>query len=298
MNRRDLLKQSGLLLAASTIGGPAAAALKPTPKRAHITVAHITDVHLSTDAAVAERFRQCLAAVKKHKVDFILNGGDSIMDASYNDVVRDKVTGQWAAWDTCMEDLKGYEVFSCIGNHDCWWAAPSKSDDMYGKDYVVKRLKIPARYYSFDRKGWHFIILDGNNERISLDEAQYNWLVNDLEKLPANTPTLLMSHFPVFGATPILVGGNHADNKKLKDLFYKHRDKVRVMLSGHNHLYDKILYNGVWYCCNGAMSGFWWGKGDKESAGPGYYLETPPGFAILKLYQDGTLENEYYPHAF
>jgi 3',5'-cyclic-AMP phosphodiesterase len=44
------------------------------------------------------------------------------------------------------------------------------------------------------------------------------------------------------------------------------------------------------------MSGFWWGKGNKDSTGPGYYFETPPGFAILKLYKDGGFESEYYAH--
>ncbi|WP_295122731.1 metallophosphoesterase [uncultured Chitinophaga sp.] len=298
MDRRTLLKSGSLLLAASAMGGANKVMATPPPPKRVLTVAHITDVHLIAEDAVKARFRQCLEAVKDRKPDFILNGGDSIMDASYKDVVRGKVTAQWAAWDDCLSVLKGYEVHSCLGNHDMWWAAPDKSDAMYGKDYVVKRLKIPHRYYSFSKSGWHFIILDGNNNNTSLDDEQYQWLEKELAGLKPNTPVLLMSHFPVFGATPVLVGGNHSDNKKLKDLFYQHKDKVRVMLAGHNHLYDKVMYNGVWYCCNGAMSGFWWGKGDKESAGPGYYLETPPGFAILKLYEDGTVENEYLPHSF
>jgi hypothetical protein len=85
---------------------------------------------------------------------------------------------------------------------------------------------------------------------------------------------------------------------KLKNLFYRHKDKVRICLSGHNHLADNAVYNGIRYCCNGAMSGFWWGKGDKDSAGPGYYYETPPGYAILRLYEDGQVENEYIPHGY
>ena len=169
---------------------------------------------------------------------------------------------------------------------------------MYGKDYVVKRLKIPHRYYSFSRDGWHFIALDGNNDKISLDEEQFNWLEDDLAKTPANTPTIVMSHYPILGTTQLLVGGGHSDCKRLKDLFYKHKDKVKLCLSGHNHLSDHSNYNDVLYCCNGAMSGFWWGKGDKESVGPGYYLETPPGYAILKLYKDGQVENVYVPHNF
>ncbi|SDT63341.1 Calcineurin-like phosphoesterase [Mucilaginibacter mallensis] len=264
-----------------------------------LKVAHITDVHIAEGSNAPERFKSCLKQIiAKEKPDFFLNGGDSIMDASYDNVKQDQVIKLWSIWDDCIKELKDYEVHSCIGNHDSWWAAPNKSDEMYGKDYVVKRLGIPNRYYSFTKKNWHFIILDGNNSNISLDEEQFKWLEDELEKIPAAEPTLLMSHFPILGTTEVLVGGGHSDCKKLKNLFYKHRDKVKICLSGHNHLSDHTQYNDVLYCCNGAMSGFWWGKGDAESAGPGYYLETPPGYAMLELYEDGTVENKYIPHTF
>jgi len=267
---------------------------KKEKKKAALRVAHITDVHIREGDNAPERFTKYLKEITDQHVDFFLNGGDSINDASYDNVKREQVTQQWALWDKCLATISSHEVHSCIGNHDTWWAAPSKDDAMYGKDYVVQRLKIPARYYSFQKKNWHFIILDGNNKNISLDDEQFQWLEKELASLSPNTPTLLMSHYPILGTTPILVGGGHSDHKKLKDLFYKHRDKVKVCLSGHNHLYDETRYNNVLYCCNGAMSGFWWGKGDKESAGPGYYLETPPGYAILNLYEDGTVTNEYF----
>ncbi|MCH5684402.1 hypothetical protein LWM68_09065 [Niabella sp. W65] len=45
---------------------------------------------------------------------------------------------QWKCWDECMQTLKGYEVYSCVGNHDNWWAAPSKKDEMYGVTYAAK----------------------------------------------------------------------------------------------------------------------------------------------------------------
>lgn len=296
MNRRDILKHSGLL-AAGTLLGPAAVKAAGNSKRSPVlTVAHITDVHIREDLDAPARFKKCLEEIKKKKIDFFLNGGDSIFDASYDNVVRERVTQLWSIWDDCISSLQSYEVHSCLGNHDMWWKAPSKDDSMYGKDYVVKRLKIPHRYYSFTRKGWHFIILDGNNDKTSLDEEQYQWLEKDLQALPAGTPTLLMSHYPILGVTPMLVGGGHGDHQRLKSLFFQHRDKVKVCLSGHNHLADNAVYNGIRYCCNGAMSGFWWGKGDAASAGEGYYLETPPGYAILRLYADGSVENEYIPH--
>ena len=304
IKRRTLLKTVGLTAGALATGSlPALATAEPSEhnknKKLALTVAHITDVHIRPGDNAPERFKNCLKQViDQHKPDFFLNGGDSINDASYDNVVRNQVTEQWAIWDDCLKQIGKHEIYSCIGNHDPWWKAPEKTDEMYGKDYVVKRLKIPNRYYSFSKKNWHFIILDGNNSKISLDEEQYKWLEQELEKLPAATPTVIMSHYPILGTTQVLVGGGHSDAKKLKDLFYKHRDKVKICLSGHNHLSDHTTYNGVLYCCNGAMSGFWWGKGDAESAGTGYYLETPPGYAILKLYTDGTVENTYYPHTF
>jgi Icc protein len=305
MKRRSLLKAIGLSAGAVLTGSlPAIASsviesTKSKDKKVVLTVAHITDVHIASGSQAPERFKECLKQIiSKHKPDFFLNGGDSIMDASYDNVVRDQVLQQWGIWDDCIKTIEKHEVHSCLGNHDMWWKAPAKTDEMYGKDYVVKRLKISNRYYSFSKKNWHFIILDSNNSNVSLDAEQYNWLEEDLKKLPAGTPTLLMSHYPILGTTQVLVGGGHSDCKKLKDLFYKHRDKVKICLSGHNHLSDNTSYNGVHYCCNGSMSGFWWGKGDNESAGPGYYLETPPGYAILKMYADGTVENEYHPHHF
>lgn len=300
MKRRTLLKSIGLApvgLYGKSLG------LKNSPARAghahsgYTTVAHITDVHIRQGDHAPERFKKCLQQIlDKHKPAFFLNGGDSIHDASYDNVTRDMVTEQWAIWDACIRTIDGYAIHACIGNHDTWWKAPDPADEMYGKPYAVKRLGIPGRYYSFNRGKWHFIILDGNNKNISLDDEQLEWLKNDLGGLPFGTNVLVMSHYPVLGTTQVLVGGGHSDCKILKDLFYQHKDKVRICLSGHNHLADKICYNTVQYCCNGAMSGYWWGKGDKESAGPGYYMETPPGYAILKLYDDGKVENVYYPH--
>lgn len=267
-------------------------------KRPALTVAHITDVHIRPENNIPHRAISCLQEIKKLGVDFFLNGGDSIHDASYDKVKRERVIEQWKVWDDFRNAIREYEVHSCIGNHDPWWDAPSKEDDMYGIPYVVKRLGLPNRYYSFTKEGWRFIILDGNHENTSLDAEQMQWLTRELESLPDHTPVLLMSHYPILTVTATWEGGQHGDHKALKELFYRHRDKVKVCLSGHQHLLDRAWYNGVHYFCNGAMSGFWWGEGNEKSAAPMYYQETAPGYAILNLYRDGTVENEYFQHSF
>lgn len=296
MRRRDWIRNT--LLSAGAGLSWTRWSSEPKSKKEGLRIAHITDVHIRPEEEVPARARRAMEAILDEQVDFFLNGGDSIHDASYDDVTRQRVEEQWKVWDDFRALADGYEMHSCLGNHDMWWAAPSKNDAMYGKEYAVKRLKIPHRYYSFSRQGWHFFVLDSNQSGIQLDSNQRIWLEDELNALEKNTPVLLMSHYPILGVTDHFVGGQHSDFEELKTLFYKHKDKVKLCLSGHQHMVDEAWYNGVSYRCNGALSGFWWGDGDEASAGKGYYLETPPGYAVLDLYPDGTFKNNYIPHTF
>ncbi|MBN8853975.1 MAG: metallophosphoesterase [Sphingobacteriales bacterium 50-39] len=303
MKRRELLKSMGLTAGAVVAGNMAAVASEtasiPKKKRA-LRVAHITDVHMRPELDAPARFKKCLEEIKRHKVDFFLNGGDTIYAADYGNITRERVNVQWDIWHQLRDEFSEYEMHSCLGNHDMWWAAPDNKDPMYGKDYVVKQLGIPNRYYSIDKKGWHFIILDSNNKNAgSLDEEQRKWLEGDLGKLATGEPVLIMSHYPLLAACTNLDGGGmHTDYKYLVDLFYQHKDKVKACISGHIHLQDSVTYNGVQYCCNGALSGFWWEEGDKSSAGKCWVQQTPPGYTIIDLYEDGAVENRYIPHSY
>ncbi|WAC10092.1 metallophosphoesterase family protein [Dyadobacter pollutisoli] len=297
MKRRHFI-QASLAAAATGAPGSAANAEAARKNKPALTVAHITDVHIRPKDFIPARFKKSLEHLKTYKMDFVLNGGDSIFAADYKDVTRESMLAQWATWDDCIKSLSGFEVYSCIGNHDPWWQAPSKDDEMYGVAYAAKRAGMPHRYYSFTKKNWHFIILDGNNPGVSLDPEQMTWLEKELENVPADHYVLLMGHYPILTVTAAWAGGQHKDHVALRKLFYKHKDKVKVCLSGHNHLLDSNVFNDVHYFCNGAMSGYWWEKGDEQSAGPYYYQETAPGYAILKLYEDGTVENHYHEHKF
>lgn len=303
MKRRELLKNIGLAAGTIALSGGSVSATpaeeqKPKKKRV-LRIAHITDVHIRPEHDAPNRFARCMDEIKRHKVDFFLNGGDTIYAADYNNITRERVNEQWKIWHDCRNKIKEYEVHSCLGNHDMWWAAPDKQDSMYGKDHVVKQLGIPNQYYSFDKKNWHFVILDSNNKNAgSLDDEQRKWLEEDLAKLAPQTPVVCLSHYPILAVCTILDGGNHTDSKYINQLFYKHKDKKITCLSGHIHLLDAAEYNGVRYFCNGALSGFWWEDGDKESAGKYYYKQTPPGYTIVDLFEDGTADNKYYAHKY
>jgi predicted phosphodiesterase len=59
---------------------------------------------------------------------------------------------------------------------------------------------------------------------------------------------------------------------------------VKLLVSGHIHLYDKVEYNAMTFVCDGALSGAWW---------KGPYHETPAGFGVFDLYPDGRFTNVY-----
>ncbi|WP_254785822.1 metallophosphoesterase family protein [Zhouia amylolytica] len=300
--RREALKKLGMAAGAISLSPIQSIALpkklKHTTNRL-LRLAHITDIHLSSANDAPNRFRKCLSEIKDHDVDFFLNGGDTIMAADYSHITRESVIEQWNVWDQVRKEFDTYKMYSCLGNHDMWWAAPNKDDEMYGKDYVIKKLGMPNRYYSFSQKGWYFIILDSNNKNAgSLDEEQRTWLENELDRIPNNASVLVMSHYPILGVSTIPYGGSHTDSAYITKLFYEHSDKKIHCISGHMHLLDSATYNNVNYYCNGSLSGFWWGEGNKDSAKKYWYHETPPGYAIIDLFEDGSITNTYYPHSF
>lgn len=298
LRRREFVKGITLAGIGSLFTGAISAQKTSGPKlKRLLRIAHITDVHLSSDNNAPQRFTSCLEDIERHQVDFFLNGGDSIMAADYDSITRQQVIDMWDLWRDSLDKFQEVKMYSCLGNHDMWWAAPNKKDPMYGKQFAMEQLNMPSPYYSFDKAGWHFIVLDSNNDGGgALGQEQLQWLTDDLAGLAPETPVLVMSHYPILSVGTHAVGGNHKDALPITKVFYLHRDKNIHCISGHVHLLDRATYNNVQYYCNGSVSGFWWGEGDEQSAGKYWYHETPPGYAILDLFEDGSIQNSYYIH--
>lgn len=315
MNRRDLLKSTlGAAAAATGLSHAAvgrAAEPVATPARGSkakrvLRIAHLTDVHVQPELAAAKGLSACLhhAQSLSDKPDLIFNGGDAIMDSLGKDKARTKL--QWDLWKEVLKADCSLPVVHCIGNHDVWGWSKSKSgctgdEPLYGKKWALDELGIPNRYRSFDRSGWHFIILDsvfpsGEGYTAKLDDEQFDWLAEDLQSVSATTPVLVLSHIPILSAAAYFDGDceksgdwkvpgawMHIDARRIKGLFARHPN-VKVCLSGHLHLVDRVDYNGVTYLCNGAVSGNWW---------KGRHQEFDEGYAVVNLYDDGTVDREY-----
>ena len=305
MNRRLFLQQGGVAALGLALGPDLPAGSNSRPKRG-LRVAHLTDVHVSPDLGAPEG----LAAALRHaqgqadRPDLILFGGDCIGDALATP--KPNVLAQWEVWERALAAELRTPARACLGNHDIFgWNvrgdAAVRADPDYGKAMALERLEMPARHYSFDQGGWHFVVLDsmefshGNNQGYlaRLDDEQFAWLEADLAATPAVTPVCVLSHIPILSVAAFLDGDlngtgtwvvpgswMHIDARRIKDLFARHPN-VKVCLSGHLHMVDDVTYLGVRYLCDGAVCGGWW-KGKWQEFGPAY--------ALLDLYEDGSVE--------
>ena len=319
INRRSLMKMFGLAGATTLAGGlPQIARGQATTQpvvagKRSLRIAHLTDVHVQPERAAAEGLAQCLRHVQsqKDKPDFILLTGDCVYDAFGHDRARTNV--QWDLWKSVLKAECSLPILPLLGNHDIWGWNKDKSKTTgteagWGKQWACDALGLAKPYYSVDRGAWHIVMLDSiqpfadRQYTARLDAEQMAWLAADLAA-NAGRPTLICSHVPIFSITPImqqkpeeglgkngetntLIGhaGMHSDWRELKTLFKANRS-VKAAISGHIHLIDRLEYEGVSYCCNGAVSGGWW----KEA----HLGEGDAGYAMLDLYDDGRFEREY-----
>jgi 3',5'-cyclic AMP phosphodiesterase CpdA len=281
--------------------------VNPNRKRS-LRIAHLTDIHVQPERGAEKGMEAALehAQGQSDKPDLIFTGGDLIMDAFGADEARTKV--QWDIFTRVLKSTVEVPIEHTIGNHDVWgWGNRSKfeKDSRFGKRWACDVLGLDKPYRSFDRAGWHFIVLDstfpkGTGEYTArLDDEQFEWLQSDLKATPAETPIFVISHIPILAVCAMFDGENektgnwvipgawvHIDARRIKDLFRKHPN-VKVCISGHEHLIDQVVYNGVTYFCNGAVSGAWWG---------GDYHECTYGYAQVDLFDDGSFENRYVPY--
>ena len=233
------------------------------------------------------------------KADFIINGGDAIMDALEAD--KAKTQTQWDLFKSILQKENSLPIYHTIGNHDVWgWFIKSEKPDndrLYGKQWVQDILEM-KRYYSFSKNNWYFIVLDSTQLNPAggyigkLDEGQLEWLQQELAAVPADKFICIVSHIPVlsicsglfFDKTEtngdLLIKRNlmHTDFLVLKKIFAKYPN-IRVCISGHIHLQDEVEYLGIKYYCNGAVSGNWW---------KGSFQEFSPAYAVMELFDDGT----------
>jgi Icc protein len=262
-------------------------------------------IHFRLDLNAPKGLQACLAAVDRldPKPDFLLTGGDichNLRDESLA-ASRERIARFLEIWSAATR----LPTYHCLGNHDlaAWNDNEVARDPDYGKSLLVKTLKMPGTYYSFDHGAWHFAVLDYLKQEApgrfspEIDAQQLDWLKEDLRKA-GSKPVIIITHAPFLSAYEAHTdrGIEHEKGRitpygrVIKDFpaFAKALDEtgadIRALISGHLHIVEEIVYSGRRLICSGSVSGQQWN---------GPRLGQQEGFGVFDCQADGTFNFTY-----
>ncbi len=317
MNRRHFVRTLGAL-AGTAAAAPLLVASETAARPRGLRIAHITDTHVTDNANCAVGLERLLAALDAldPAPDFILHTGDVIMDSwGVRDAAR--VEKLWSVWRGAAAKLRA-PLRACLGNHDIWIGETRERDGFRYQLRAMEELQLERPWYAFEQGGWWFIVLESTRPavegektfyRAHLDPAQLEWFRGEVARTPATQPLMVCSHIPILsaavhdwaqtresvmdfpapgrasGAWVVSSALMHTDSHALQAVL-RQRGGVTVCVSGHLHLQDHVVYDGVHYLGNGAVSADWWGKP--------VFRQTGAGFAVLDLQPDGTWARTYH----
>ncbi|MCE4564912.1 metallophosphoesterase [Maribellus sp. CM-23] len=230
----------------------------------------MTDIHITEKRNATEGLLQAIDTINSLAPDFVLTGGDNIMDALGQTYGRSD--SLYTLFTQTTKKLN-MPMYSTMGNHEVFGlyekSGVDPSHEEYGKKMYEDR--ITQRYYSFDHKNWHFVVLDGvgftEDRRYygHVDEEQLEWLKNDLAKNGKERPVAVSIHIPLLSigqqimndpTAPLSQGAvvtNAHDVIKILEQY-----NTKLVLQGHLHFLEDIYYNGIHYITGGAVSAQWW----------------------------------------
>lgn len=167
--------------------------------------------------------RMC-ARYAKTKFAFTLTTGDNFYPSGTS------TEGKFAKPEKCLIDL-GVPYRAVWGNHDA------------GGSSTGTVLKTPARWYTFVSGPIRFVMLDANQPS---NRSQLTFLSKTLAAETAR-PVIVAYHQGT--RTAGLHEPQIVQQKLWEPLFLKY--KVKLVLQGHNHLYERIVYKGITYVTSG-----------------------------------------------
>jgi len=176
--------------------------------------------------------RKVVNAISKTQPSVIFHTGDLVENG------RDPE--HWAAFNDITSGLlQSVEFYPALGNHE------------YGSGLFFDNFVLPnnERWYSVEKDGIHFIVLD-TTSGVSADSPQYKWLESDLRNRSEKIKFVAaVFHHPPFASCVY----HPEDEKGLRDTFVPLFEKygVDIVFSGHAHAYERSLLNDVYYIISG-----------------------------------------------
>lgn len=252
------------------------------------TFVFLTDVHLKPELGATKGFQMAIDAVNALDPDFVITGGDLVDDALYASFGRTD-----SLYTLYKEMAKGFNmpVYNTMGNHDIFgFSNPEVSRDHpeFGERMFEERIGKP--YYSFDHKGWHFIVIDGIEEGEGtwgdyvgmVDQQQLDWIKEDIAGIDNETPVVISTHIPLVSIRPQINNGPlYAENHSAivinsTEVLAPFREKnLKLVLQGHLHFLEELnLMNRVRFITGGAVCGSWWQTPDDAVLQEGFIMVT------------------------
>lgn len=274
LGRRAFLKNGTLVLAATSLSSARVFADEDAPR---LGVGLITDLHYADKSPAGTRhYRETLAKLEeaakqfaRDKPAFVVELGDLIDAADSVDVEQSylkTVNREFSA--ICNE--RHY----VLGNHCV---------DTLKKEEFLGGVEQKKSYYSFDRGGFHFVVLDScfrsDGEPYgrknfqwtdaNIPAAELEWLEGDLKA--NDKPVIVFAHQRLDVSNHHGVK-NNADVRKVLES----SDRVLAVFQGHSHQNDLKEVGGIHYCTLVAMVE---GSGAENN-----------GFSLMEIEPNGTIQ--------
>ncbi len=301
ISRRTFIRRTAAGGGMLALGWPARLswATEPAPETASLKLVYYTDIHARTEWETPEAMLLAAAAMNAHKPDLILCGGDMITDGYSSSAAM--VAPRWETV-AAMHDALRPAPEVILGNHDLVGVEPGDGSppeaDFRGN--AREKLGLSRTYRSFDRAGYHFILLDSVEVtadplkyRGYIDAEQLAWLRADLAAVDPDTPIIVMTHMPLASSFFQLTGGieapvpaNRGVVNNLEVLAAFEGRRLLAVLQGHLHVNEMIRWRNTTFITGGAVCGKWW---------RGNWHGTSEGYGVLHLHPD-RVDWEYHTY--
>lgn len=247
------------------------------------TFAFFTDIHLAYNGNTLQYFDKAVSAINKLKPDFIITGGDNIIDATKaGESFADSLFSLY------LSQIRKFHmpVHTGIGNHESFGVnnpAVSYEDPLFGKKMYES--KIGHRYYTYSNKGWKFFMLDdiintstGNRYIGRIDDEQMEWLKKELSATDSLTPIVVCGHIPLissykkfeFGSLSGTPENDGVSNSIDFFRLFEHHN-LKLILQGHFHFLEVLYANDIYYITGPSMTARW---GNTLTRKSGFFIFT------------------------
>jgi len=207
------------------------------------------------------KMRECVQRMNQENVAFLVELGD------FKDQDTPPTEAATIAYLRTIErEFQQFpgDTYHVLGNHD----VDSISKAQFLANVANTNIARNANYYSFDRRGLHFIVLDANyrGDGVDYDSGNFQWT-------DANVPPAELNWLKVFIHQQLDGAGAHyvKNAADVRRILQKHGN-VLAVFQGHNHAGHYSLIEGIHYYTLRAMVE---GTGEKNSS-----------YAIVEIHDD------------